>query len=667
MRAMHTTSTRPWRKTILLFSTLFVLLFASPLFAEEGTQEEFAPMPCEEVFRFCEADSHGDSRLWEECVKQKRFECVGETIDGATSGDACRDAFELCSRSYALGSPNWKDCLEKEAMLMDHDPQCPNRWKEWGLLDEPPMPMPPPSPREEWNRGGWGEGDHGGWEEGGERQEGESWEDEGEGDDGEGAEGEEWLADLEENLEHLDEETQECARKKIKAAIDRCAVSDVPGCAGKVAMKKLVTEAQCGGEIFDVVELKESNTGEDHDFQESYEEHRESGGGCVPRHATLEGVKDEMFGMAPEQILEEFERRKHWMAKMASEHGGNPEEMMEKFESMPACEEWNSGERHGPPMGMPGMMGGREGMEGPSIGEVFGRAVGMLVELSQRSELNDEQKALVRETLAWFSDALNRIASGEDGGSLAAEARGKIEKLMATMGGGDFMGGGPNIEMMRAEIERMLEMVKMMVEKIPQAMAMIAEMTGKEVEGWEKYYDEIKEQAVAVEETCRSLLSAASAATDFQTCFNDMHELFENDMNKMGDYVSKFVSPDTMRAVEEKMGFNEMGMPGEHRGPPEGMEFHEGEFEGEGQHMGPPMMGPSGGMHVPEEYKRIGQECLAQGRPEEECRKELERAMFDSLMKCDGQTGGNAPECMGRFRGEFGLPPSEPLFQEERE
>lgn len=616
----------PWHNAILLFFLLFALPAAPSLLAEEGTQE----------------------------------------IDGATSGDACRDAFELCSRSYAPGSPNWKDCLEKEAMLMEHDPQCPNRWKEWGLLDELPMPVPPPIPGEEWNRGGWRKRDHEGWEEEEEGQEGESdggeW---GAEEDDEEDTKEEWLSGLEENLGDFDEETQKCMEKTIQAKRDRCAVSSVDDCEAKTAFKALVTEAKCGGEIFNVVEFEESGAGETHDFQESFEEHREGGGGCVPFHATLEGVKEEMFGRTPEEILAEFERRKHWMAKMATEHGGNPEEMMKKFDGMPACEGGGPGGGHqGPPMVMPGMMmGSRDGTPGPSIGEIFGRAVGMLVELSQRSELSDEQKALVRETLSWFSDALNRVGAGEDVGPLAAEAREKLENLMATMGGGSIMS---NIEMMQSEIERMLTMVQMMVEKIPTAMAMMAEM-GYAVEGWEAYYDEIKEQAAKVEEICREKLSAAASPDQFRECFDAMHKLFKEKMERMGEYMSKSVPPDTMRAVEEKMGFNEMGMPGEDRGPPEGMEpmeyrgkYHEGK---EGypmmpmDRMKPPMVSPVEGMHIPEEYKRIGQECFDSGGTKEECRRRISEAMFQKMMDCDQRTGGNFEECAGGLKQEFNLSP----------
>ncbi len=47
----------------------------------------------------------------------------------------------------------------------------------------------------------------------------------------------------------------------------------------------------------------------------------------------------------------------------------------------------------------------------------------MLVELSQQQGFDESQKSLIRETLAWFSDALNRVGAGEDVGLLAAEAR----------------------------------------------------------------------------------------------------------------------------------------------------------------------------------------------------------------------------------------------------
>src|SRR3989344_829147 len=579
MLSMHTPSTRPWRNTILLFCSLFVFLSAPIILAEEGGEAQGSPpMSCEEIFRLCEGESRGDSRLWEDCVGKMKFECLGETIDGATTGDACRDAYELCARSYGPG-PRREECLGGEAKLMEQDPQCPNRWKEWGLLDESPVFVPLPASGDEWNRGGWGEGQEGQkgesreWDEGGsDEEEGRDGEDE----DGEEQEEEKWLETVQENLDGIeDEATRKCIEETIRAKEKRCEVSSIEGCAAKTAFKTLATEGKCGGAIFGIAEFDESGAGEDHDFQKSFEEHREGGGGCVPFHATLEGVKAEMSGRTPEEIIEEFERRKHWMAKMATDHGGNPEEMLREYDSFHACDDGGPGGGHqGPPMGMPGMMGSREGMQGPSVGEIFGRAVGMLVELSQRPELSDEQKTLIRETLAWFSDALNRVGAGEDVSPLAADAREKLENLMAAVGGGSFM-DGPNIEMMRSEIERMLEMGKMMIEKIPQAMAMMVEM-GHAVEGWEPLFAEIKELAAKVEEICREQITQASSPDQVRECFDAMHMLFEEKMNAMGDYVGKSVPPEAMRDVEGKMGFDKMGMPGEHRGPPSGMDDNRG-------------------------------------------------------------------------------------------
>src|SRR3989344_1321752 len=182
-----------------------------------------------------------------------------------------------------------------------------------GSLDESPVFVPLPASGDEWNRGGWDEG-------GSDEEEGGDGEDE----DGEEQEEEKWLETVQENLDGIeDEATRKCIEETIHAKEKRCEVSSIEGCAAKTAFKTLATEGKCGGAIFGIAEFDESGAGEDHDFQKPFEEHREGGGGCVPFHATLEGVKAEMSGRTPEEIIEEFERRKHWMSTMATNHGGN--------------------------------------------------------------------------------------------------------------------------------------------------------------------------------------------------------------------------------------------------------------------------------------------------------------------------------------------------------
>ncbi|HLD08315.1 MAG TPA: hypothetical protein VJB60_04605 [Candidatus Peribacterales bacterium] len=502
--------------------------------------------------------------------------------------DECGQAFQFCRTVFEEGSPRWEECLEEE--MASIDAACAAQWKAQGGVEQS-MPM------EQWE---WG------------HDEAEEWEGEDNGEErieeGDGSGKEQWLEDLQGNIGDLDEETQKCILETIHAKEVRCEVSAVEGCAAKTAFKTLVSEAKCGGEIFQHVEFEEPSSG-GHDFSEgSFGEDRGVGGGCIPFSHTLQGLQEEMQGRSPEEILKEYENRKHWMAKAATEHGGDPGEFLMHYDAMGVCPDQAGGMGHGPSMGMPGMMDHPGGMQGPgggNIGEIFGRAVGMLVQLSQDEHLSDEHKVLVRETLSWFSDALNKIGAGEDIGLLANEAREKLEHLMQTVGGmmGGMGNGGmgmPDPAMMRGEIERMLSMVKMMLEKIPKAMEMMEEM-GYEIPEWEERYSAIQAGLSEVEVLCRDAMDATEPE-EFRDCFEAMREVMEKKMHELEKAVEATVPREVMDKVGREMGFDEMGERG-------GGEFH--------QDRG----------NMPDMFREEMEHCTGNGKSMEDCKRMMMERM----------------------------------------
>src|SRR3989344_4999845 len=153
--------------------------------------------------------------------------------------------------------------------------------------------------------------------------------------------------------------------------------------------------------------------------------------------------------------------------------------------------------------------------------------------------------------------------------------------------------------------------------------------------------------------------------------------LCEEKMNAVGHSGGKSVPPEAMRDVEGKMGFDKMGMPGEHRGPPEGMGnppmmppmgMPQGPMGQPAMYPAAPPLGMDQNLHIPPHFKDLVLRCFEEGGTKEECRERLSKAMLDEVMRCDAETGGDFEKCSGGLRQQFNVPEDAfPPFEEDWE
>jgi hypothetical protein len=292
------------------------------------------------------------------------------------------------------------------------------------------------------------------------------------------------------------------------------------------------------------------------------------------------------------------------------------------------------------------------------VGEVFGRAVGMLVELSAQERLPEGARQKVREALEWFSGAISDIAGGEGVGGYVLEAKEKLRSIMELMrqSGPGWPGEGPGH--VADEIRRNLEMMqKMVTDMIPRALTM-AEQMGHDVSSLHDYLERLRAKLGDIRAMCETA-KQDSGREQLEQCFRAMEEL-GREMERMGHEAESIIPHDDMRIIEEEIGFEE--------GEPQGPSSDVNDDFGPPGDMHPRDMVPEGfdarGAEIPDHLRRAAKDCMreklergvAQWDAEAECHRSIMREMFGDFMEGGGVEGvykGFGPEVRG-------MPPSGP-------
>ncbi len=211
------------------------------------------------------------------------------------------------------------------------------------------------------------------------------------------------------------------------------------------------------------------------------------------------------------------------------------------------------------------------------IGEIFGKAVGMLISLSQE-DLPDDMKSRVQDALLWFSGAVGDISRGGDVGKLVAQAKDHLHEIISMMnmhpGMEPGMGprsedgpmfDGPNVEEMKMEIEDMLAMSEEMLNKIPLAFKRMSEK-GYEIDGWKEEVDAARERLREMRSICKNALDSEDRE-DFHKCFEGFKNFFERHMRKLEMLAVKNAPHQVIEEIDEEFGFDDYG-PKDHGPPP---------------------------------------------------------------------------------------------------
>jgi hypothetical protein len=216
------------------------------------------------------------------------------------------------------------------------------------------------------------------------------------------------------------------------------------------------------------------------------------------------------------------------------------------------------------------------------IVEIFGKAVGMLISLSQE-DLPDEMRGRVQKALLWFSEAVGKISRGEDVGALVGEAKSHLYEIVSMIsthpGRGPDMGvphpgdpvssdprfSGPSMDEMKVEIEDMLAMSEEMLNKIPMAFKRMAEK-GYEIGGWEEEVDAARERLREMRSICGNAIES-EARDDFDKCFEGFKNFFERHMRKLEMLATENAPHEVLQDIDKEFGFDDYG-PKNHGPPP---------------------------------------------------------------------------------------------------